>query len=148
MDGLKNYRVFNRRYRNRRIGEFLKELHLTEGRNTGFGKILRALEKNGSPKPLFETDDERTSFAATLFIHPGFIANGIDSGNNYGNEHQLDNAERILKIMKDTPQITIDQIVSDTGISKRTVSRIIKELKGKDMIRREGTKNGTWIVLQ
>ena len=148
MDGLKNYRVFNRRYRNRRIGEFLKELHLTEGRNTGFGKILRALEKNGSPKPLFETDDERTSFAATLFIHPGFIANGIDSGNNYGNEHQLDNAERILKIMKDTPQITIDQIVSDTGISKRTVSRIIKELKEKDMIRREGTKNGTWIVLQ
>jgi hypothetical protein len=152
MDGLKNYRVFNRRYRNRRIGEFLKELHLTEGRNTGFGKILRALEKNGSPNPLFETDDERTSFAATLFIHPGFIANGIDSGNNngnnYGNEHQLDNAERILKIMKDTPQITIDQIVSDTGISKRTVSRIIKELKGKDMISREGTKNGTWIVLQ
>lgn len=152
MDGLKNYRVFNRRYRNRRIGEFLKELHLTEGRNTGFGKILRALEKNGSPKPLFETDDERTSFAATLFIHPGFIANGIDSGNNngnnYGNENQFDNAERILKIMKDTPQITIDQIVSDTGISKRTVSRIIKELKGKDMIRREGTKNGTWIVLQ
>ena len=148
MDGLKNYRVFNRRYRNRRIGEFLKELHLTEGRNTGFGKILRALEKNGSPKPLFETDDERTSFAATLFIHPGFIANGIDSGNNYGNENQFDNAERILKIMKDTPQITIDQIVSDTGISKRTVSRIIKELKEKDMIRREGTKNGTWIVLQ
>ena len=130
----------------------LKELHLTERRNTGFGKILRALEKNGSPKPLFETDDERTSFAATLFIHPGFIANGIDSGNNngnnYGDENQFDNAERILKIMKDTPQITIDQIVSDTGISKRTVSRIIKELKGKDMIRREGTKNGTWIVLQ
>ena len=36
--------------------------------------------------------------------------------------------------MKDTPQITIDQIVSDTGISKRTVSRIIKELKGKDIL--------------
>jgi ATP-dependent DNA helicase RecG len=152
MDGLKNYRVFNRRYRNRRIGEFLKELHLTEGRNTGFGKILRALEKNGSPKPLFETDDERTSFAATIFIHPGFIAGGNDFGNNNGNdsgnENQSDNAECILKIMKETPHATIDQIVSVTGISKRTVSRIIKELKGKDIIRREGTKNGTWIVLQ
>lgn len=45
LDGLKNYRVFNRRYRNRRIGDFLKEMHLTEGRNTGFGKILRALVK-------------------------------------------------------------------------------------------------------
>ena len=152
MDGLKNYRVFNRRYRNRRIGEFLKELHLTEGRNTGFGKILRALEKNGSPKPLFETDDERTSFAATIFIHPGFIASGNDFGNNNGNdsgnENQSENAERILNIMKDTPHITIDQIVSVTGISKRRVSRIIKELKEKDIIRREGTKNGMWIVLQ
>ncbi len=159
MDGLKNYRVFNRRYRNRRIGEFLKELHLTEGRNTGFGKILRALEKNGSPKPLFETDDARTSFATTLFIHPGFIAggndfgnnngnySGINNGNDFGNENQSDNAERILNIMKGTPRITINQIVSVTGISKRTVSRIIKELKEKEIIRREGTKNGMWIVL-
>lgn len=72
IDGLKNYRVFNRRYRNRRIGEFLKELRLTEGRNTGFGKIIRSLEKNGSPKPIFETDEERTSFAVTIFVHPSF----------------------------------------------------------------------------
>lgn len=56
IEGLKNYRVSNRRYRNRRIGDFLKELHLTEGRNTGFKKILDALEANGSPKPEFETD--------------------------------------------------------------------------------------------
>ena len=37
-EGLRTYRVFNRRYRNRRIGEFLKEMHLTEGRNTGFNQ--------------------------------------------------------------------------------------------------------------
>ncbi len=36
LEELKNYKVRSRRYRNRRIGEFLKELHLTEGRNTGF----------------------------------------------------------------------------------------------------------------
>ena len=35
-EGLRTYRVFNRRYRNRRIGDFLKEMHLTERRNTGF----------------------------------------------------------------------------------------------------------------
>ncbi len=33
-----------RKYRNRRIGEFLKELKLTEGRNTGVPKIKRALK--------------------------------------------------------------------------------------------------------
>ena len=70
--------VFNRCYRNRRIGEFLKELHLTEGRNTGFRKIINALKNNGSPMPLFETDEARTSFATTLFIHPAFKKNTKD----------------------------------------------------------------------
>lgn len=72
-EGLKNYRVSNRRYRNRRIGDFLKELHLTEGRNTGFKKILNALETNGSPKPEFETDEDRSYFITRLFIHEGFL---------------------------------------------------------------------------
>ena len=72
-EGLREYRVFSRRYRNRRIGEFLKEMHLTEGRNTGFRKIRNALHNNGSPEPLFETDDERTYFATTLLFHPDFV---------------------------------------------------------------------------
>ena len=72
-EGLKNYRVSNRRYRNRRIGDFLKELHLTEGRNTGFKKILNALETNGSPKPEFETDDDNSYFISRLFVHEAFL---------------------------------------------------------------------------
>lgn len=72
IEGLKNYQVSNRRYRNRRIGDFLKELHLTEGRNTGFKKILDALEANGSPKPEFETDNERSYFITRLFVHERF----------------------------------------------------------------------------
>ena len=35
-----------RKYRNCRIGEFLKELKLTEGRNIGIPKIKRALKNN------------------------------------------------------------------------------------------------------
>lgn len=72
IEGLKSYRVSNRRYRNRRIGDFLKELHLTEGRNTGFKKILDALEANGSPKPEFETDEDRSYIITRLFIHEAF----------------------------------------------------------------------------
>ena len=62
--------VTSRRYRNRRLGDFLKELHLTEGRSTGFPKIRRALKKNGSPVPVFETDDDKEYFMATIKIHP------------------------------------------------------------------------------
>jgi len=74
IEGLKSFRVSNRRYRNRRIGDLLKELRLTEGRNTGFKKILDALEANGSPKPEFETDEDRSYFITRLFVHEGFAA--------------------------------------------------------------------------
>lgn len=72
-EGMKRFRVSNRRYRNRRIGDFLKELHLTEGRNTGFEKILNALEENGSPKPEFETDEDHSYFISRLFVHQAFL---------------------------------------------------------------------------
>jgi ATP-dependent DNA helicase RecG len=69
MTDLETGRFAARRYRNRRIGEFLKELKLTEGRGTGIPKILKAMKANGSPKPRFETDDDRTYFIATFPIH-------------------------------------------------------------------------------
>lgn len=66
--------VRSRRYRNRRLGEFLKELELTEGRATGIPTILKNLKVNGSPAPRFYTDEERTFFEVELFIHPEFKA--------------------------------------------------------------------------
>lgn len=63
-------RAVSRRYRNRRIGEFLKELDLTEGRSTGVPKILKAMAANGSPAPVFETDDERLAYLIRLPVHP------------------------------------------------------------------------------
>ncbi|MBP6725742.1 MAG: putative DNA binding domain-containing protein [Thauera sp.] len=70
LDQLRRGRAMARRYRNRRIGEFLKELSLTEGRSTGIPKILRAMAANGSPPPEFETDDEHSYFQVRLPVHP------------------------------------------------------------------------------
>ncbi len=77
---LKQYKFDVRKYRNRRIGEFLKELHLTEGRQTGIPTILKEMRKNGSPKPVFETDDERTYFKTVFFIHDEFKNEKISLG--------------------------------------------------------------------
>jgi len=73
-DDLKQCRLISRRYRNRRIGDFLKELKLIEGRNTGIPAILKAMRDNGSEMPIFETDDERTFFSITLPIHNAFLS--------------------------------------------------------------------------
>lgn len=59
-------KAVSRRYRNRRIGEFLKELELTEGRSTGIPKMLRTMAENGSNAPSFETDDERSAYMVRL----------------------------------------------------------------------------------
>lgn len=70
LEDLQAGRAVSRRYRNRRIGEFLKELDLTEGRSTGIPKILKVMAANGSPAPLFESDDDRLSFVIRLPCHP------------------------------------------------------------------------------
>lgn len=63
-----------RRYRNRRIGEFLKELELTEGRGTGIPKIRKVMAANGSSEPSFSTDDIRSHFLVVLPIHAELVA--------------------------------------------------------------------------
>jgi ATP-dependent DNA helicase RecG len=54
------------------VGEFLKELEMTEGRGTGTPKMLREIEKNGSPEPIFRTDNDRTFFPVEFSVHPVF----------------------------------------------------------------------------
>ena len=70
LEQLRAGRALPRRYRNRRIGEFLKELKFTEGRATGIPKILRALQENGSPPPEFEFDEDHSYFMVRLPVHP------------------------------------------------------------------------------
>ena len=60
--------------RNRRIGEFLKELKLTELRLSGLPKVFQAMAANGSPIPRFDFDEQRTYFQATLPAHPEYAA--------------------------------------------------------------------------
>lgn len=157
LDGLRNYRAVSRRYRNRRIGEFLKELHLTEGRNTGFQKILRALEKNGSPKPLFETDDDRTYFLTTIQIHPDF--QGINNTNQHHGNGVIDGVNGadgltkkeadILKYLRDHPTATIKEISVTLSVGTTTVDRAIKALKDKAFLSRQGNrKSGHWVILK
>lgn len=67
---LNKQRVVARDYRNRKLGGFLKELKLTEGRGTGLPIIHKSLAENGSPPPIFETDENNAYFLCVLSIHP------------------------------------------------------------------------------
>lgn len=60
-------------YRNRRIGDFLKELRLIEGRNTGFPTAIQALKENGSGALRFDMDAGRTYLSVTIPVNERFL---------------------------------------------------------------------------
>jgi len=74
-----NKRIVARDYRNRRVGDFLKELHLTEGRGTGIPTMKRVLTENGSPDPVLETDEQCTYFLTVLPVHPEWHPDNVDA---------------------------------------------------------------------
>lgn len=148
IEGLKSYRVSNRRYRNRRIGDFLKELHLTEGRNTGFKKILDALDKNGSPKPEFETDDDRTYFITRLFVHEGFEKEAYERKvSDKMSDNLSDKEKRFIDIMfeqfEENEYITTAIMAKASGMPMSTVRRYITKLCEMEIIYSEGKNKGT-----
>lgn len=149
-EGLKNYRVSNRRYRNRRIGDFLKELHLTEGRNTGFKKILNALEANGSPKPEFETDDDHSYFISRLFVHEGFLKEETKRSQKGAEKEPKKGAERkrdILNQLEENSTMTQTGLMEVLGLTRKQIQKAIKELQEEGLLVREGSnRNGRWIV--
>lgn len=58
-------------YRNRRIGDFLKELRLAEMRGTGIPTIRRKMEENGSPQPKIDFTEDY--FRVSLPAHPKYL---------------------------------------------------------------------------
>ena len=146
VSGLRQYRAIGRRYRNRRIGEFLKELHLTEGRNTGIHKMLESLAHNGSPMPLFETDEERIYFLVTVFARTQDAV--VPSDSQKGTERMQMQRDRLLEYLGTHPLSTVSDASHVLGASVSTVNRIIASLKAEGVLWREGSrKKGRWVVL-
>ncbi len=84
-------RVRARRYRNRRIGEFLKELRLTEGRGTGIPTIVKSLADNGSPQPIFDANEpERTHFIVEIPMHDHFKVDTYSNFDGRANDQEID----------------------------------------------------------
>ena len=90
-------RIIAREYRNRRVGDFLKELNLTEGRGTGIQTIYAKSKVNGSPMPVFETDDDLNYFLVTLFCREDMIGLENKGGSLENKNVSLENKDVSLE---------------------------------------------------
>lgn len=153
-----------RRYRNRRLGDFLKELDLTEGRSTGVPTIQAKLAENGSPRAFFETTDDRLTFLVTIPIHEecsdsseesietvGFgseKSTGSSEKTSNSSEKASNSSEKILELIKQNPKISAAGIAMEIGISSRGVEKQIKKLREAGIIKRNGAdKGGYWEII-
>ena len=111
----------SRRYRNRRLGDFLKELDLTEGRSTGIPTIQDELRKNGSPRAIIETDPDRTYFLIDIPCREG-VETILSTNERQGNDRvtrQSNNRVDHLGILFDCSFQTRDFRTSQFEISFR-----------------------------
>ena len=156
------------RYRNRRIGDFLKELGMAEGRNTGMPTILRTMKNNKSPKPVFKTDEERSYFIVFLPINKDFIEDDTTYSTTKEDETTLKTTQEIDKTTQETtqeidkttqeniihiinkkPQITLQEIANILKITRDGVKYHITKLQDEGIIKHEGsTKAGKWIMIK
>jgi len=157
---LKDFNIRSRFYRNRRIGEFLKELDLAEGRNTGIGKIVRAMRGNGSPPPEFYNPETRSFMTVILPIHTAFKAEAEErisphpaktmekSLEGTREKTREKTGEKILRYLAENPAATQNDIVAVIGISVKGVEWNLKTLKESGRLRRVGPdKGGHWEVV-
>ena len=130
-------RIRARVYRNRRIGDFLKELKLIEGRNTGFPNAIKALKANGSGMPRFEMDEERSFLSVTIPIHPYFLKASSDKDTEY--------REKILEQLRTSPmnRTELAKALGMKGISRKlsaAVEQLIAEGKVVQIVVGGGVK--------
>lgn len=139
----------SRRYTNRRLGEFLKELNLTEGRATGIPTIQQKLQENGSQRASIETDEERTFFLIDIPCNSEcFGVPDMKECKKECKKELSDIQTLILKILSENNKTTIPDLARKTGLSARKISNELKALREDfHILKREGgRKDGYWII--
>lgn len=135
-DDLKNLELRSPYYRNKRLGDCLKELRLAEGRNTGIPKIVSALRKNGSGMPEYITDGNRTFLTVKVPIHARFLVTGSSLKTTSASNERRTNEDLmrdIVAIVNDRGCISTKELWKALGYNgpndsvRRAIKRLIEE---------------------
>lgn len=110
---------------NRRLGDYLQELQLSEGRATGIPTIQDELRKNGSEPARIETDEGRTYFLIEIPCREGF-ENEMDAKNGTINGTINEREAALIAEIAKQPGIKKNELAEKMDLSVRTISRILQ----------------------
>lgn len=148
--------------RNGRIFNMFSLINVGERSGMGICDVYHVWNENGFEKPSFVETVDPDRVVLTLKIEAVDNADGIDGntdgnfdGNDGNNDGNIDanngnltpNERLVLQVVSGYPSLSAAKIGSQIGISKPSVERVLRSLKNKGLIRREGSTRGRWIIL-
>ena len=111
----------------------------------GICDVYHVWDENGLKKPSFVEKVNPDRVMLTLQIE----LDGNPDGKVDGNDGSLTpNELLVMQAISRIPSLSAAKIAAQIGISKPSVERILRSLKEKKYIRREGSTRGRWIVIR
>lgn len=128
------------RPRNREIMRIYKDMELVEQLGSGMNRMMKSYKPD-----IFKISPN--------FFHVVLYYNKVDVGTINGTIKSgveiLESERTVLEEIKKDSGITMDVIVFNTDLSRRTVARAIKSLTEKQVIARIGSKKtGHWEIVE
>ena len=149
--------------RNPVLADLFGRMDLMERRGSGLKKIIESYEVEKKYKQ--ELKPEFISTSSTFLVilkNLNYVLvnkpeNGTENGTENGAENGTENGakklsvkdrlDKIVQIMREYPNITIDEISNELAVSRRTIVRDISKLTQAGRIKRKGSfKAGEWVA--
>lgn len=138
--------------RNGKIFNMFALINVGERSGSGLCDVYSVWEENGFKRPeiIESIDPDRVTLTLQIEIDGNLDGNDGNSDGNEGNPdgNLTPNEHLVLAEIAKEASLSAAKIGVKIGISKPSVERIIRSLKQKGYIRREGSTRGRWIILK
>lgn len=127
--------------RNPLIFSLFTRMHLVEHIGSGIPRMISEMKNAELPEPEFETKD---IFSVTLYRPVASVNKGAKISQML-TERQIN----VMNILKDNPNITMDEAGQLMNLGRTTIYQTLKELKQIGLVCFTGRKSsGTWMVCE
>lgn len=105
---IKDLNLISKKYRNKRIAEFLRDLELIEAKHTGIPKVKKASANNKSKTLEIDMDDNRQYVSIKGYVHEKF--NNLEETK----DNKVSVKQRIINLLQNR-ELTLTEILRELG---------------------------------
>ncbi len=133
--------------RNPLLGSVLRDLNLAENKGSGIRTMRRLAADAGLTLPEFQSDREADTFCVTLFLH-NLLTEDDHAWLRSLTPEPLDEDEtKVLIYARATGAVDNTACRDFSGLDTLTASRVLRRLRDKGLLDKQGGGNRTWYSL-